>query len=442
MDSSEIGLLCVLLIGCVLLSAFFTQIETALIESRKSRMEHFAEGGDPHAQKLLRFLDEPETLIAASQVGIAFTSILLGAIAGVKIAPVLSRAFPALPHPELISLTASIVIFTYISLLFGEFLPKKISVQDPEVVLLRHAGALSAMEVIARPFVGFLSSSANAVMLLLGVNPHIDDAVTEDEVKDLIEQGTEDGIFEKTEQDMVDRIFHMSDQTAYSLMTPRLQMNWLDINDPTEYNLRQIKKSADTVFPIGDGNLDNFLGVIYAKDLLNAAIDKINIELSSFIKKPLFIPRAMETFRVLEKFRESSVHEAVVLDEYGGVIGFITLGDIAEEIIGDIERQDEPENPQITPRSENSWYIDGLCSVDDFKEKFDLDELPNEIKDHYQTMGGFLTSYFGYIPKVGEKCTWNDFTFEILRLDRARIAKLMVIQGKAPAPSSPRKDDN
>ncbi len=437
MDSTEIGLLCVLLIGCVLLSAFFTQIETALMESRKSRMEHFAEGGDPHAQKLLRFLDEPEPLIAASQVGIAFTSILLGAIAGVKIAPVLSRAFPALPHPELISLTASIVIFTYISLLFGEFLPKKISVQDPEAVLLRHTRALSAMEIIARPFVGFLSSSANAVMLLLGVNPHIDDAVTEDEVKDLIEQGTEDGIFEKTEQDMVDRIFHMSDQTAYSLMTPRLQMNWLDINDPTEYNLRRIKKSADTVFPVGDGNLDNFLGVIYAKDLLNAAIDKKNINLPSFIKKPLFIPRAMETFRVLEKFRESSVHEAVVLDEYGGVIGFITLGDIAEEIIGDIERQDEPENPQITPRSENSWYIDGLCSVDDFKEKFDLDELPNEIKDHYQTMGGFMTSYFGYIPKVGEKCTWNGFTFEILRLDRARIAKLMVIQGQPPSSAAP-----
>ncbi len=297
------------------------------------------------------------------------------------------------------------------------------------------------METLARPFVGFLSSSANAVMLLIGVNPQIDDAVTEDEVKDLIEQGTEDGIFEKTEQDMVDRIFHMSDQTAYSLMTPRLQMNWLDIEDPAEYNLRLIRKSADTVFPVGDGSLDNFLGVIYAKDLLNASIDGKKIDLASFIKKPMFIPRAMETFRVLEKFRESSVHEAVVLDEYGGVIGFITLGDIAEEIIGDIERRDEPENPQITARSENSWYIDGLCSIDDFKEKFDIDELPNEIKDHYQTMGGFMTSNFGYIPKVGEKFIWNDFTFEILRLDRARVAKLMVMQGQKPSPTNPNKDN-
>ena len=439
MDSTEIGLLCLLLIGCVFFSAFFTQIETALVESRKSRMEHFAEGGDLRAKALLRFLDEPETLIAASQIGMAFTGILMGGAAGFWVSPVLSRAFPAVPHPELLAFGASILLFTYVSLLFGEFIPKKISVQDPEAILLRHAPTLSIMESAARPFVGFLSSSANAVMLLLGVNPHIDDAVTEDEVKDLIEQGTEDGIFEKTEQDMVDRIFHMSDQTAYSLMTPRLTMRWLDINDPTEHNLRQIQESADTFFPVGDGNLDNFLGVIYAKDLLNAAIDKKSLQLSSFIKKPLFVPRAMETFRVLEKFRESSVHEAAVLDEYGGVIGFITLGDIAEEIIGDIERQDEPENQQITPRSENSWYIDGLCGIDDFKEKFDIDELPNEVKDHYQTMGGFMTSYFGYIPKVGEKFVWNDFTFEILRLDRARVAKLMVIQGKKPAPANPRK---
>lgn len=421
------------MIGCVVLSAFFTRIETALAESRKSRLEHYAEGGDGRAQKILHMLDAPETLIAASQIGIAFTSILLGAAAGTLAAPLVAGAFPSLPHPEAFSLSVSILLITYISLLFGEFLPKKIALQDPETVLLGNVRALSVMETLARPFVGFLSSSANAVMLLIGVNPQIDDAVTEDEVKDLIEQGTEDGIFEKTEQDMVDRIFHMSDQTAYSLMTPRLQMNWLDIEDPAEYNLRLIRKSADTVFPVGDGSLDNFLGVIYAKDLLNASIDGKKIDLASFIKKPMFIPRAMETFRVLEKFRESSVHEAVVLDEYGGVIGFITLGDIAEEIIGDIERQDEPENPQITPRSENSWYIDGLCSIDDFKEKFDIEELPNEIKDHYQTMGGFLTSYFGYIPKVGEKCVWNEFTFEILRLDRARIAKLMVIQGKKPA---------
>lgn len=413
--------------GCIFFNGFFTLVETAMGESSRSRLEHFADDGDERAKKVLAFLEEPEMLLSAAQIGITFTSMLLGAAVGTLAAPLVADAFPFLPHPYAFSLAVSIFAAVCLNLLFGEFLPQKFALQDPETTLVEHIRALTVMEALARPFVAFFSRSANAVMLLLGMNPHIDDTVTEDEVKDLIEQGTEDGIFEKTEQDMVDRIFHMSDQTAYSLMTPRTRMDWIDISDPPEVNLRLIRKNPDTVFPVGDGNLDNFLGIVYAKDLLNAAIDREKLDLARFIKKPLFIPRATETFRVLEKFRESSVHEAVVLDEYGGVIGFITLGDIVEEIIGETPRSDEPENPQITPRSENSWYIDGLCSIDDFKEKFDIDELPREARDHYQTMGGFLTSYFGYIPKVGEKCVWDGFAFEILRLDRARIAKLMVV---------------
>ena len=230
---------------------------------------------------------------------------------------------------------------------------------------------------------------------------------------------------------MVDRIFHMSDQTAYSLMTPRTQMLWLDLEDSPEYNLSMIKEHSDTVFPVGRNNLDDFCGILYAKDLLNATLDHQPLVLDDYIKKPLLIPRSMETFRVLEKFRKSQVHEAVVLDEYGGVIGFITLNDIIEAIIGDTDSATDPEPIQVTQRDENSWYIDGLYSIDDFKERFDIEKLPNEEKDHYQTMGGFLTSYFGYIPKVAETCTWENFTFEIADMDRARIDKILVTRKPA-----------
>ena len=426
MSTADIVLPCLTFGCCIFLIGFFSKIETALSESRKSRLEHLFSDGDVRAGSALKFLDDPGTLVAASQICIAFLSIILGAVSGTEASSLISSAFPGLSHSKIFSIGFIIVIVTYFVLLFGEFLPKQISLQDPETVLLNNVNVLSAIDFVAKPFVRFLSSSAYAVMLLFGVNPNVDDSVTEDEVKDLIEQGTEEGTFEKAEQDMVDRIFRMSDQTAYSVMTPRLKMEWIDISDAVEYNLRRIQKSSGTVFPVGNGNLDNFLGIVYAKDLLNASLEQKKIDLSSFIKKPLFIPRAMETFRVLEKFRESKVHEAVVLDEYGGVIGFITLGDIVEEIIGDVEQDSEADSLRITQRSENSWYVDGLCSVGDFKEKFDISDLPNEAKDHYQTVGGFLTSYFGYIPQVGEKCTWNEFTFEILRLDRARIAKLMV----------------
>ncbi|MBR6266804.1 MAG: HlyC/CorC family transporter [Selenomonadaceae bacterium] len=379
-------------------------------------------------------LDAPETLIAASQIGIAFTSILLGAAAGTLAAPLVAGAFPSLPHPEAFSLSVSILLITYISLLFGEFLPKKIALQDPETVLLGNVRALSVMETLARPFVGFLSSSANAVMLLIGVNPQIDDAVTEDEVKDLIEQGTEDGTFEKTEQYMVDRIFHLSDQTVYSLMTPRTQMFWLDLSDSQKRNLKLIRDRSETVFAVGKDSLDDFCGILYAKELLNASLERKSMDLTQYLHRPMFVPRSMEVFRLLEKFRDTGTHEAVVLDEYGGVVGFVTLNDIMGKIIGDSSKAGGEQEPaQFIQRSESSWIVDGLYPVDDFKRRFDLDSLPEEDHDHFQTMGGFLSSYFGYLPKVGETCEWNGFRFVIIEMDRARIDKIMVTKMKAEA---------
>lgn len=427
MDSSDIGLLCFFIAFCIFANAFFVLIETALTESHKNRLERLAADGDEKAIKVLSFFDEPGNLMSFVQIGITTVGILVGTAIGTKIAPAVEQIIPVQPA-YIIAITLSIIIITYVNLLFGEFVPKIIALQNPEEVLMNNAGKLIFIGKISAPFVSFLSNSANIVLLMLGLNPHVDDTVTEDEVKDLIEQGTEDGTFEKAEQNMVDRIFRMSDQTAYALMTPRTQMNWLDLDDSLAYNLQLIKKNPSTVFPVGKSNLDDFRGIIYAKDLLNAAISKKPLNLEQYIKKPLLITRSTEMFRVLERFQESGVHEAVVLDEYGGVIGFITLSDIVEELIGEERNEDKLEDAPIMGISENSWLIDGLCSIDDFKEKFDVEELPNEVKDHYQTMGGFITSYLGYIPKAGETFTWDEFTFKITRMDRARIDKMNMTQ--------------
>ncbi len=437
MDSSDILPYSLFILACIGVNSFLSLFETALTESRKSRLERFADNGEKNADQALDLLESPESILAVAQIGITATSILLGLIIGRFAAPLLAEEFEIFARFNWLPLLVSVLASLYLNLLFGEFVPRKIALQDPERILVEYSRVLSLLKIISRPLVRFLSSSANAVLLLFGINPHIEDTVTEDEVKDLIEQGTEDGTFEKTEQDMVDRIFRMSDQTAYSLMTPRTQMQWLDIEDPLAYNLQLIKKYPDTVFPVGKNNLDDFCGILYAKDLLDAVISRKPLEIQPYIKKPLLVPRSLEMFRVLERFQESGIHEAIVLDEYGGLIGFITLSDILAEIIGYTDAGDEQELNQITARSENSWYVDGLCDINDFKEKFDIEELPNEIKDHYQTMGGCLTSYFGYIPKVGESCVWNEFTFEILRMDRARIDKILVTENteaKRPSP--------
>jgi putative hemolysin len=431
LDNPDAGLWLLLILLFILANGFFVFSETAITESHKSRLEKLADDGNMDARQTLKILDKPENILSVVQIGITFISILIGSLTGALIAPCTAQLIDFLPYSSTIALVGSILFITYINLLFGEFLPKKIALENPEAFLMHRYMTLMHLEKLTRPCVSFLSASANAILLLFGISPHVPDSVTEDEVKDLIEQGTEEGTFEKTEQDMVDRIFHMSDQTAYSLMTPRTQMLWLDLEDSLAHNLKLIQENADTIFPVGKDNLDDFCGVLYTKDLLNAAIGKTPLELSQYIRKPMFIPRSMETFRVLEKFQATGIHEAVVLDEYGGVIGFITLSDIIQEIIGDTVTSSEPEPIQITLRDENSWYVDGLYSIDDFKEKFSIDDLPDEARAQYQTMGGFLTSYFGYIPKVAEKCQWGDFSFEIVDMDRARIDKILITRRNA-----------
>ena len=436
MDSTDAGLLLVLIVILLLLNSFFSLIETALMESHKSRLERLAEdeGEDAEdARAALAILDEPEDALSVTQIGITLMGILSGVASGVLLAPLLARPLAFLPHATAFSLVISIVVMTYILLLVGEFLPKKTALQKPEEVLLKHHKALTRLTRLMQPLIALLSRSANLILLIFGFNPKYDDTVTEDEVKDLIEQGTEDGTFEKTEQDMVDRVFHLSDQTAYALMTPRTQMIWLDLADSLRHNLRVIRQTPQEIFLVGRENLDDFCGILYAKDLLNASLAHKSLELSQYLRKPMFVPRSMELFRLLEKFRDTGIHEAMVLDEYGGVIGMITLDDILQDIIGASHTSVESEPMQITPRDDHSWYIDGLSSIDDFKERFDIDKLPDEDHDHYQTMGGFLTSYFGYIPKAGEKATWNGFTFEVVDMDRARINKILVTQEPAPA---------
>lgn len=421
----ELGFGIFFVLLCIIINGIFVLIETAINESHKSQLDRLLDEGHTAARKALDILDNPSTLLTVVQIGITLTGIVTGVILGVRIAPIISTLLD-IQYSFCLSIGLCIAVTTFFSIIIGEFLPKKLALQNPESVLMDHITLLESLERFSAPFVRFLSGTADKLLLLVGINPQIDDTVTEDEVKDLIEQGTEDGTFEKTEQHMVDHIFRMSDQTAYSLMTPRTQMLWLDLEDTLEYNLKLIQKNPDIVFPVGKNNLDDFCGIVYAKDLLNAAIDKKQLKLEDYLQKPLLIPRSMETFRVMAKFQESGVHEAVVLDEYGGVIGFITLNDILEEIIGNTLDQDENKLPGISLLEENKWRISGLCDIDDFKDKFDIEVLPNEEKDHYQTMGGFLTSNFGYIPKVGEKFQWNDFTFRITKLDRARIDQFIM----------------
>ena len=409
-----------LIILLAAVSGYFSLMETALIESHRGRLEKLSDDGNEDARAVLSMIESPAPLSVA-QIGITFTGILAG-VCAVLVSPLIAAQINFVEHAQIISAVIALCVTTFIFLLFGEFLPKLAAKRDPEHFLLSRYKMFRVIVMLMNPFVAMLTAIANGVAFVFGVNTSKSDAVTEDEVLDLIEQGTEDGTIEKSEQEMVDRIFDIGDETAYSLMTPRVMIVWLDLDDGLEKNLQIVQDSPHTIFPVGYGSLDDCRGLIYAKDLLDAVLkDGRNIDLSKLIRKASYVPRTMEALRIVEKFRSSGITEAMVNDEYGGVIGFITLDDILREIV-DTEGDEET----FKRNKDNSWTVDGLCDIDEFKERFGIETLPDEDHDHFQTMGGFVTSCFGYIPKVGEVHEWNGFRFKVKEMDGVRIGKILI----------------
>ena len=418
MDTGLIPSALIILLAAV--SGYFSLMETALIECHRGRLEKLSEDGDAKAKAVLNMIDLPAPLSVA-QVGITCSGILAG-VCAILTGPTIAAQINLSLLP---AAAIALGITTFIFLLFGEFLPKLAAKRDPENFLLNNYKTFRVIVAIMNPFVAALSAVASGVAFVFGMNSAQNDAVTEDEVLDLIEQGTEDGTIEKSEQEMVDRIFDIGDETAYSLMTPRVKIVWLDLEDDLEKNLKIVQDSPHTIFPVGVGSLDDCRGLIYAKDLLDAVLkDGREIDLEKLIRKASYVPRTMEAFRIVEKFRSSGITEAMVNDEYGGVIGFITLDDILSEIVD--TSGDEETEQQFKRNKDNSWTVDGLCDIDEFKERFDIETLPDEEHDHFQTMGGFLTSRFGYIPKVGEMHEWNGFRFKVKEMDGVRIGKILI----------------
>lgn len=411
-----------------IMSGYFSLMETSLNEGRHGRLEKLVQDGDKNAEAALKILESPTSARSTAQIGITVTGILSGLFTLIPAKFIFDKIF-FLPHAEVIAFIISFSAVACVMILFGRFLPARTARQSPENFLVNHHKSINVIVTLMSPLVALFEKFSSGVMIMLGINPETSDTVTEDEVKDLIDQGTEDGTFEKFEREAVDKIFHLSDETAYALMTPRFRMLWLDITDDVEKNLKIIRESKQNIFPAGEGSLDEFRGVIYSKDLLDAVLNLKpgeKIDLTALLKKPVFVPRTMDIFRLVEKFKASDTSAAIVNDEYGGVIGFVTLDDIAGEIVGvkDVEQPRE----KLIAQHDNFYLVDGLCDIDDFKNQFNIENLPEEEHEFFQTMGGFITALFGYIPKVGETYVWNGLRFEVMKMDRARVAKIKISQ--------------
>ena len=424
----SMGIEILIILILIIANGVFALTEIAIVSSRKPRLEKYAADGSKGAKAALELANEPTPLLSTVQVGITLIGIFTGAYGGATIAQGLTEYLKQLsvvgPYAATVSIALVVATITYVSLIIGELVPKRVALNNPEPIAIVIARPMRFLSKIFMPMVKLLSISTEFVLKVAGVEKPSDAGVTEDEIKIMIAEGTLMGTFEETEKDIVDRVFRLGDMRAAALMTPRTQIDWLDLERDNEYLWNVITESPHSKLPVARGSLDEIVGIVYVKDLLsNRNANKLPIEEN--IEQPLFVPRSLRAFKLLEQFQQSGTHVAFVMDEFGGTMGLVTLHDILEHLVGELPEEDEEEK-SIVKRDENSWLIDGLLPIDEFKDFFDLEEMPGEDKDHFQTLGGFITSFLGYMPKTGETFEWAELKFEIVDMDRMRIDKVIV----------------
>ena len=412
-----IGILLVL--GAVLIMA-----ETALLSTRKARLQNEVNKGNKRASLALKLTENPNQFLAMTQIGITTIDMLLGALTGATIGVWIDTQlehFPALePYSAAIGLLVGVLPITYLSLVLGDLVPKRLAMRDPEGISSAFAGPMIFFTRIFSPMVKFLSFSTESVLRLMGVKITEEPPVTEEEIQLLIDQGTQAGVFEEAEQDMVQGVFSLGEQRVYSLMTPRTEIVWLDIEDTIEEIRTKIEENEVSRFPVRQDTLDVILGIVRARDLLVASLSGEQIKLKQLLKPAFYIPETTSAARALEIFKEKGTEMLLVIDEFGGLQGLLTVNDIIEEIVGEIEL----EEPQATQRQDGSWLLDGMLEVDEFKEIFSLSTLPHE--DEYETLSGFVMLSLGRVPQTADQFEWHELQFEVIDMDGRRVDKVLV----------------
>lgn len=418
----------------IVANGLFALSEAAVVVSRKARLQQRAQEGDSNAQIALALAEDPSRFLSTVQIGITLVGIFAGAFGGATLAAGVARYVVLVPglgaYADTVSLSLVVLLITYLSLIVGELAPKRIALQNPEQIAMRVAKPMRQLARVTSPVVTFLGWSTDLLLRLMGVQATAEPAVTEEEIKVMIEQGAESGVFAEAEQDMVERIFRFGDRMVSSLMTRRPDIVWLDLEDPLEKNLRILSSRVYSRLPVCRGSLDAVVGVIRAKDLLNQHIEGKPFDLAGAIQPPVFVPATLPAIKLLERLRQERTHIVMVIDEHGGIEGLVTLNDILGAIVGDLPAVDESDEPYAVQREDGSWFLDGLLPIDDFKALFDLDKLPDEESGNFETLSGFVMMQMGRVPTVGEYFDAVNLRFEIADMDGYRIDKLLVLQSE------------
>ena len=426
------------------LNGILAMSETAVVSARRARLRRAAEMGDERAEAAHKLATDPTQFLATSQIGITMIGIVAGAFGEATLSRLIASALSTVPvlqpYADVIAITLVVLGVTYISLVIGELVPKRLALNNPERVAGLVAGPMQALARIASPLVWLLSVSTNAVVRLLGIKPSGQPDITVEEIETMVEHGTELGVFEASERDMIESVLRLDEWRVDAFMTPRTHVTWIDVEDPAEEARQILLDAKHSRFPVMEGNPDNAVGMLYTKDLVVRELKGEPFDIRASLRPVLFVPESMSTLRVLEIFKQEGRHIALVTDEYGSVEGMVTDMDILEAIAGEIPAEGEPEEPRAQLRDDGSWLVDGLLHVNRLWAVLGLEKEMEDIYRGYQTVSGFVMTKLDGIPNEGEQFEFHRHRFEIIDMDGHRVDKVLVTPLEVVSESSSSPD--
>lgn len=412
------------------LNGVFAMFEIALVSSGRARLETMAQKGSKKARKIIELLDEPEKILSTIQVGITLIGIVAGAYGGVALADDLAPIFQASsylsPWADSLAIATAIALITYLSLVIGELVPKSLALSNPEKVALALSPTMIFLTRILLPFVWLLSVSTKAITRILGVKAITDKPITEDELRFMLNQGSEQGVLDKDETQMIRDVFRFGDKKATEIMTHRTEVSYL-LNTITRSELTElIQNEKHSKYLLCDGTPENIIGVVAVKDLLPLYEKEGAIDLGSVASVPLFIPESIKAGRILQLFKEEKNNFGIVVNEYGSFEGIVTLHDLTEAILGDLPEEDEEAYASITVRADGSMLADGNMEIDDFMDRMGILSYEDIDNIGFTTLGGLAMYFLNKIPEEGDKFTYRELEFEIVDMDKSKVDKILI----------------
>lgn len=416
------------LIFLIVLNGLFAMSEIALVTARKSRLQRLAEEGDKSAAVAMRLGEDPTQFLSTVQIGITAIGIMNGIVGEAALAGPLAHMFHGLGLDEKTSsvtaTTLVVVVITYFSIVVGELVPKRIAQFNAEGIARLIAGPISVLAKLSRPFVFLLSASTNGILRLMGKKELSSANLTEEDIHSILAEGSQTGLLEKQEHEIMRNVFRLDDRQIASLMTPRSEIIFLDMEQPLEGNLENLINSDHSRYPVCRGGVHNTIGIITAKRLLKQRMKGESTNIEEYLQPAIFVPESLTGMKLLEQFRESGVQMVFVVDEYGEILGLITLQDVLEALAGEFKPRD-PEDVWAVQREDGSWLLDGLIPIPELKDRLHLKGVPEEHKGRYNTLSGMMMWLIGNLPRTGDIAEWEGWKLEVIDLDGNRIDKVL-----------------